>query len=297
MPHRSHVCEIIPARAARASLPTAPLVRSGEVWQRFSQENRYSVGGIGYPWLTDTHDSCCFRGTLPTPLPGLDRLQKVSTRAHWCRLMSCYASKSLRQQSLRAQQTNAKGVLCVGRCDALRGSLAADTLCVSPTSAKVMFERLFAHQNGEQPCLQPPTTPCPTCVHPSSPRLCASPPGPSAGGGKKGTDPHSSSADVWCGTPRPPWIHGPERTAAQLHKTRRLKKHARRPFFEGEGPPRVSKAGRVTGPQPAPTTVDPNTVEEVPVSHTLARPAPQFTTLSGIGLVTFSQISAPQVIR
>jgi hypothetical protein len=36
---------------------------------------------------------------------------------------------------------------------------------------------------------------------------------------------------------------------------------------------------------------------EVSVSHTLARPAPQFTTLSGIGLITFPQISGSLVIR
>jgi hypothetical protein len=303
MPHRTGLCgaQIIPARVVRVAPPAGALVRSGESltppWQSFPQENRYYPGEIGYPRFADVHDSCCFRGTLPCPLPGLDRHPRVSTHAYWCRLVSTFPSREARHLSLRDSKTSSVGVLAIGHRDALRHALAAGSLYLSSTSGTVGFEQSFAPaKGGEQLCLQP-TAPCPTCVRRNSPRPCASRPELWADGGRKATGPHSSSAAAWSGTPSRVWIPGHATTAAQPHKARTLKKHARRSFFRGEGPPRVSKAKRVTSPQLAPTTVDPTCQSEVPVSHTLARPTPQFTPCPGTELITFPQISAHQVIR
>lgn len=307
MSHRTGVREIIPVRVGRAALAAPPdslSARSGEEsqlsplpWQRFSQGKRNFTGHVCDSRSTNTHDSCCFHATRFDVSGGRDLPRRVSTRAHWCRLMSGSASKGPGLLSLRRQQTITVGAPHVGRCYALRDSLAAGTLYLSSTSTKVMCERLFTHQrSGEGSCLQP-KTPWSTCVRRNSPGHFASRPGPSVGGGKKETDPHSSSAAAWCDTPRPPWIPGPERTAAQRHKTRRLKKHARRPFREGKDRRACRKAKRVTSPRFAPTTVDPNTVEEVPVSPTLARPAPRFTSRPGMRSITFPQISGHLVIR
>lgn len=304
MPDVPDVREIIALRAVRVAPPATTLIRSGiansqlstTLGQRFLQENR-GCGGFIYSRLTNVHDSCCFYATLFRTSCGLDRPRSVSIGVYRCRLMSCFASKEPGQAPPRPVRATVVGVLYDGHCDALRLALAAGTLCLSSTSAKVMFERLFARQRGEErSCLQP-KAPCPTCVRRNSPRPYESRPGPLAGGERRETDPHSSNAAAWCDTALTMWIPGPDTAVRRPHKVRRAKKHARRLFHAGKNRRACRKAGRVTGPQPAPTTVNPSAPSEVSVSHTLARPTPQFTPHPGIGLVTFPQINALLAVR